>query len=349
MRRYLALGKWVMLLFFLLFLAGCFSRPMQEPPPSQTPSDGSSSAPLTPQPPPKIAPLTGREVGKPITRRPLAVIIENTPDARPQSGLFVADFVYELLAEGGIPRFIAVFHSGFPDEIGPVRSARPYFIDVARAFDAVLAHAGGSDEADAILASGDPPHLDGLAAEGRYFWRSTDRRPPHNMYTSPEKLEAYMAARGIASTGQPPQFLFSPDGPAAFSSDVRAAESVRITYLGSSPVTYTYDKDKGLYTRATSGKPDLDRKTNTPIQLANVVVVRAPHTVIDSSGHLRIDLDDVREAWWIAKGEALPVEARWEGKGPYRLFFDQREVALVPGQTWVVVLPLTGCDISFAP
>ncbi|MBE3549940.1 MAG: DUF3048 domain-containing protein [Brockia lithotrophica] len=347
MRRLWVHGRWAVALVVLVFLAGCFSRPEQEPSaPSPPPS---SPAPAAPQPTTAYAPLTGREIGKPIARRPLAVVIENAPDARPQSGLFAADFIYEFLAEGGIPRFLAVFHSGMPDEIGPVRSARPYFIEVARAFGAVLVHAGGSDEADAILAGGDPPHLDGLAAEGKYFWRSPDRKPPHNLYTSAEKLEAYMAARGIPPTGQLPSFSFSPEGPAALSSDVRPAGRVRITYRGSSPVTYTYEEGRGGYVRATGGTPDTDRRTQAPVQLANVVIVRVPHTVADSAGHLKIDLADVREAWWLAKGEALPVEARWEGSGPYRLFRDSREIPLVPGATWVVVLPLQGYDVSFAP
>jgi len=340
---------WAVVLTILVALAGCFSRPAQEPPalvPSPAPKD---SQPENSQPVPEYAPLTGCEIGKPISRRPLAVVIENAPGARPQSGLFAADFIYEMFAEGGIPRFLAVFHSGMPDEIGPVRSARPYFIEVARAFGAVLVHAGGSYEANAILAGGDPPHLDGLAAEGKYFWRSSDRKAPHNLYTSAEKLEAYMAARGIPQTGQPPRFSFSPGGPASLSSDVRPAGRVRITYWGSSPVTYTYAEDRGTYVRATAGKPDVDRKTQAPVQLSNLVIVRVPHAVVSDAGHLKIDLADVREAWWVAKGEAVPVEARWEGNGPFRLFLESREVPLVPGTTWVVVLPPHGSDVHFDP
>lgn len=91
------------------------------------------------------APLTGLPVDEAITRRPLAVMINNAPAARPQSGLSSADIILEVLAEGGITRFIAIFQSeGAAETVGPVRSIRPYLIELGESYDGVLVHAGGS-------------------------------------------------------------------------------------------------------------------------------------------------------------------------------------------------------------
>lgn len=90
-----------------------------------------------------MAPITGRDVAPEIASRSVtAVMIENSVDARPQAGLYEADMVVEAVAEGGVSRFVTFFQEGQPTSIGPIRSARPYYVDLARTSDAAYVHAG---------------------------------------------------------------------------------------------------------------------------------------------------------------------------------------------------------------
>jgi len=139
------------------------------------------------------APLTGLPVDKSLAgRTALGVIIENHPDARPQSGYNEADLVYETLAEGGITRTLAIYQSKDSKEIGPVRSARTYFVDWLSEVGGIFAHVGGNADALDMITQLNFPDLNQFAY-GNYYRRSTDRYAPHNVYTSSEKL--YSAAK----------------------------------------------------------------------------------------------------------------------------------------------------------
>ena len=132
-------------------------------------------------------------------KRPLAVIVENHPDARPQSGLGEADIVYETLAEGGITRFLAIFQTREVKSIGPVRSARDYFAEIANDFGALFAHVGGSDEVLLELQNKHYKNLDDINQfyQASFFERIKLRPAPHNVYTSTEKLRDYLDSKNL--------------------------------------------------------------------------------------------------------------------------------------------------------
>jgi hypothetical protein len=134
------------------------------------------------------SPLTGLGSEREVRERPVAVMVENAPQARPQSGLDQADIVYEVLAEGEITRFVAVYQSGSPSVIGPVRSIRPYFVKLGEGFDAMIVHAGWSQDAMDLIADHNINHLDEVYGDGTYYWRSKDRKAPHNLYTSMDNI-----------------------------------------------------------------------------------------------------------------------------------------------------------------
>ena len=145
--------------------------------------------------------LTGVEVTEAVSKRPVTgVMIENSPDARPQSGLKEAGVVFESVAEGGITRFLALYQEGQPKLIGPVRSVRPQFASLVAPFDAGLAHVGGSDIPLKKLRSGKIKDLDQFFSPD-YYWRATGRYAPHNVYTSAQKLDALNKAKPSASKG----------------------------------------------------------------------------------------------------------------------------------------------------
>src|SRR5690554_5162744 len=140
-----------------------------------------------PEEPKEKYPLTGLEVednDMNLDYRVLGVMIENSISARPQSGVIQADVVYEILSEGTITRFLALFHSQKPKRIGPVRSARTYYVQLAKGYDAIYSSAGGSPGGLKLVQSDYIDDISGLAYDGRYFTRSSDRYAPHNLYTS---------------------------------------------------------------------------------------------------------------------------------------------------------------------
>lgn len=161
---------------------------------TQTSVDAIKTKPTT-----VASPLTGLQVAPDLAQRPVtAIMIENSVNARPQSGLDQAGVIYEAIAEGGITRFITLYQEAMPTYIGPVRSLRPYYIDWVRPFDASIAHIGGSPEAlSQIRASG--KDLDQFF-NGNSYWREPSRPAPHDLYTSFEKLNALNSAKGYTTS-----------------------------------------------------------------------------------------------------------------------------------------------------
>ncbi|MGH9856995.1 MAG: DUF3048 domain-containing protein, partial [Acidobacteriota bacterium] len=163
--------------------------------------------PAPPPPPPVVkeeppAPtiyrsqLTGMEVSKELSVLPVTgVMIENSPDARPQAGLQQAGVVFEAIAEGGITRFLTLFQESKPEYIGPVRSVRPYYLDFLKPFDAPIAHAGGSGAALSQLRSQKFKDLEAFQ-NPNYYQRVSNRYAPHNLYTGRSKLLELQKKKG---------------------------------------------------------------------------------------------------------------------------------------------------------
>ena len=139
---------------------------------------------------PYVMPFTGERVAEEVTTRPILATINNHPQARPQSGLASADVVYEMLAEGDVTRFLALFQSEIPESIGPIRSARSYFIDIANGLDTFYIAHGYSPEAKSMLERKVVENINGMHYDGTFFKRSSARKAPHNSYISGENVVA---------------------------------------------------------------------------------------------------------------------------------------------------------------
>jgi hypothetical protein len=284
------------------------------------------------------APLTGLPVDEAITRRPLAVMINNAPAARPQSGLSAADIIIEVLAEGGITRFIAIFQSeGGADTVGPVRSIRPYLIELGESYDGVLVHAGGSPDAYSILQKQQKQHMDEISNSGPYFWRSSDRKAPHNLYTSADKLREGADTKGYSHDFKSPVYTYNEEGA---TSAGEVAKQFDIHYLLESyRVTYEYDEVSGRYMRLVNGKADQDLDNGNPIGADNIIVAGADHKVLDNVGRLSVNLEQGGEAMLFQKGKM--IRGQWIKKPGDIIRFVQNgsEVALVPGKTFISIVP----------
>ncbi|MBE0448269.1 MAG: DUF3048 domain-containing protein [Actinobacteria bacterium] len=282
-----------------------------------------------------VCPLTGRETDLRPGRVPLAIAIDNIRQARPQSGLDRADIVYEVLAEGGIPRFLAIYYceGESMQRIGPVRSARTYFISLAKQFDAVLVHAGGSPQALRQIEEGEIRSLDQFKFPRAYF-RDPARRAPHNLFTSTSRL--LNAAEGAGFEG--PDTI---EGP-LFDADEVSGNPVRTINIPypATRVSYEYDSDTGEYLRSMDGVSHRDAVTGNRLKAKNVVVQFAQHRVIDRAGRLEIDLVGDGEAIFFTSGRR--VEGRWSRQSEIEPFRYEDSVGnpfkLAPGQTWVEIV-----------
>ena len=284
------------------------------------------------------APFTGLAVEKASTQRPLAVMINNAPAARPQSGLSAADIIIEVLAEGGITRFIAIFQSeGGAETVGPIRSIRPYLIELGESYDGVLIHAGGSPEAYSILQKQRKQHMDEISNGGPYFWRSKERKAPHNLYTSVDKLREGTDKKGYSHEFQSPVYKYDEAGDTSNGESVKQFELHYL--LNSYKVTYDYDEVSGRYMRMVNGKPDQDKDNGSQLGASNIIVAGADHKVLDDVGRLSVNVDHGGEAMLFQKGKM--IRGQWIRKEGdiIRFVKDGREMNLVPGKTFISIVP----------
>ncbi|WP_158560802.1 DUF3048 domain-containing protein [Paenibacillus contaminans] len=294
----------------------------------ETSSEGKVKKPYT-------QPLTGLPSDGEVKDRPVMVMIENSPQARPQSGLNQADIVYEVLAEGEITRFLAVFQGQSPEEIGPVRSIRPYFVEIGDGLDAVLVHAGWSQDAINMIAKRNLAHFDEVYGDGTYYWRSGERKMPHNLYTGIDKIRRGIANKKLRNDWNGPILEFLAPGEQA---PGFAASHVTIPYLRGYNVSYDYDAETGLYNRSMEGEPHLDAATRKQLTAANVLIVEAKHRVLDSEGRRDVDVFGPGKGVLLQQGRRQDVV--WERKGGLiRAYAGGEEQPLVPGRTWVQIVP----------
>ncbi|OAS13427.1 hypothetical protein A8708_16065 [Paenibacillus oryzisoli] len=328
-------------------MTACSEEPAAAPTPSPQAVSSTSSATPTPaaqsvsttvetQLPYKF-PLTGLPADYEVKTRPYMVMVENAPQARPQTGLDQADIVYEILAEGEITRFVSVFQSQPAAVIGPVRSIRPYFVEIGDALDAIIVHAGWSQDAMDMMAGRNLAHLDEVYGDGAYYWRSTDRKPPHNLYTSVAKMKKGAEARKFRTEWNGPLLTFAKGGQGKLTG--AAVHYIQIPYLMGYFASYEYDAAKGVYMRSMEGKPHLDKETSKQLQTKNLLVLESKHQIIDKEGRRVVDVFGPNKG--VIFQDGLSQAITWERKnGMLRAYAsDGKEVPLLPGNTWVQIVP----------
>lgn len=326
-------------------LAGCGSSSAGGP--VDDPGSGVDLEPVeAPEPEPVLPyayPLTGVPTDELVTKRPIVVMVENSPAARPQTGLHEADIVYEVLAEGDITRFIAVYQSVASEEIGPVRSIRPYFVELGRALDGILVHAGWSQEAMNLMVKHKLNHLDQVYGDHDFYWRDKSRKAPHNLYTSVELIEKGAEARKFRAEWEAPVLNFASEANPVrvTASSGQPATHVTIPYLQSYTVAYDYDEASGEYMRSMKGEPHRDKKSETRLTATNVMIVEAPHRIVDQVGRREVDVFGPGKGYLLQDGRQREIV--WKLKdGVIRAYAEEGDtidLPLLPGKTWVQIVP----------
>lgn len=264
------------------------------------------------------------------------VSIDNHPKANPQSGLDKADRVYEMLAEGGITRYLAVFHSRGCEKIGPVRSARYYFAEIAKGHDFPLAHAGGSTDALSLIKKLKVKDLDEIYNSGSYFWRTKDRKMPHNLYTSTEQLLKGAKVKKYELLPLKPL----PQGTVTGGKPV---DLIEITYSNQPNFSYavTYEWDGERYKRYINGKPHVSLEGGE-IVTENVIVLAAKTRQYAQNNEPKTDIDIIGsgQALYFTKGQGF--EGTWEKKKAnteIEFFYEGKPMEFVGEHAWINIVP----------
>ena len=312
-------------------------------------------------------PLTGIQTEEPVeTPRPLQVSIDNVGDAIPQSWLSKADIIYEVPVEGSQTRLQAIFYTQFPETFGPIRSTRPYFVDIAREYKAVFLAHGWSPEAKSYLLSNVIPYINAMNS-GLPFYRVSDKTAPHNSYIKWEDVKGEIESRGWWDEKleiKPFQFREAKvddedeDSKAKDSKDKDAkdeegqdenvvkASSITIRY-GNSGCEYTYDEETNLYTRTRYGNKYIDKETGESITTSNILIQRVTSKVTDAKGRLQINMCSGGNATLYTAGEV--IEGTWSRADlDSRTIFvdkDGNEFQLTPGTTWIQLCD-QGCKVT---
>ena len=283
-----------------------------------------------------------------VTKRPFMMMIDNHPDAYPQSGLNRASVVFEALAEYGITRFMAVFPGELTADdrhLGPVRSARLYFVQWAMGFGAFYAHAGGSPAGLELAQSTDKIiNLDALRNESAdYFFRvETDTRvAPHNLYSNGTLLQARAAAESAPYTRTDVGFRYRP---ALDASKRGVAQTFSYFFLyNDAPVGWNYDPASNNYYRTRYGKVAMDEVTQTQLSTQNVVVIQVKEAPIEGDPKSRIDQQVVGSGKGILYRDGLREEITWNKASPEAplIFLDSngQDVMFTAGQIWISAVP----------
>lgn len=295
---------------------------------------------VKPRPKPVVyySPITGLPVGsesdrtKPVT----AIVIENSPDARPQSGLKDAETVYEAIAEGGITRFAVIYQQNKPELIGPVRSLRPYYVDWMKPYDASIAHVGGSAAALAEVRNGSYRDIDQFFNAGTY-WRASDRYAPHNVYTNFERLDALNNSKGYKSSN-PKEYIRSDVAPST------TPDATTITVAISGPTynsNYAYDATNKFYIRSQAGAQHLDREKGVITPKVVIVLNVNEATVFQDTNRQEIQTTGSGAATIFQGGTV--IKGTWERSSRDILYTfkdsEGKEVELDRGQTWITAIP----------
>ncbi len=305
----------------------------------------------TPRPTPKpekkyFSPLTGAQVdNEAATQRAVtAVMIENSPDARPQSGLKESGVVFEAIAEGGITRFLALYQNEQPELIGPVRSLRMYYVDWLAPFNASVAHVGGSYNALQEVRNGSYRDIDQFFNAGSY-WRASDRWAPHNVYTNFERLNALNTAKGYTTS--------SFTGFTRGDSDKTAAPTARdiSVHISSSLYNshYKYNTDSNLYDRSQGGAPHTDREKGQISPRVVIVMEVQQHTVMEDGWREEIKAIGSGVAHIFQDGTVTKATWTKQAKESQLTFTDEtgKTIPLARGQTWLTAVPAGRGGVSW--
>lgn len=276
----------------------------------------------------------------------IGVMIDNHPEARPQSGLEDAGIIYEFKVEGDFTRYLALFQNANTQQIGPVRSARPYFVEAISEYNGIYAHFGGSDEGIRTIGKLNVDDLDGMELEHKTFIRNKDVKKvaPHNAYTSIKLLNEAIKDKNYKEERDFTGFKFDLDG-----KDIKEQmangddlKSIAIPFNSQYIVGFDYNDDS-TYTVSRNNQKIIDEATDNEVSAKNIIIQYADSKVVGAGGTLAIATVGEGKGKLITDGKIIDITWSKSSSSDKTIFknSNNEEILLNPGQTWIEVVDTT--------
>lgn len=277
--------------------------------------------------------------------RPYAVMINNLGVARPlQSGLQDAMIIYEMIVEGGLTRYMAVFQDQNTERIGSIRSARHYFLDYALENDAIYVHHGNSPQAAADFKTLNIDRISVDASKTGWRDKSLNVSTEHTLFTNIAKLNNGVGNK--RKTRNKDFLLNYSETPIDLSTKEGAikANNIEITYSGSVKSSYEYDESAQNYKRSVNGKAHTDYVTKKQYTFKNIITYQVSNTSLnDGSGKDRQTLDNIGsgEGYYITNGYAIPITWSKSSRSSQTVYKykDGTEIDVNDGNTFIQIQP----------
>ena len=275
--------------------------------------------------------------------RPIAIMIDNHIDAMPQAGLLEADIVYEIIVEGGETRLMLILQDKDLEKIGPIRSARHYFLDYALENDAIYVHYGWSPQAQSDITKYSVDNINGIYESSTSFWRVTDKYAPHNAVTSTKNI-LKIAEREEYRTTTNKDTVLNYVVDEVNLEDGKTANTITIPYSYANTVKYEYDKDKKEYVRYSRGKKQVDWDTEKTVTTKNIIIEKAKNwTLNDGTDKGRQTLDNVKEleGYYITNGKVIEITCNKTSRSGQTVYKDLNgnEINVNDGKTFIQICP----------
>lgn len=276
--------------------------------------------------------------------RPIAVMIDNHDDARPQTSLNEAYIVYEIIVEGGYTRLMPVFKGVDVEKIGPIRSSRHYFLDYALENDAIYVHYGWSPQAQSDISKYKVNNINGITQSSKEFYRASGKYAPHNVLTSTETILDIADRKDYRTTSTKDSVLNYVADEFDLENGEEALE-ITIPFSTSEKVKFVYDEDEKVYVKYANGKKQTDWVTKEDIATKNIIITFAEnYTLNDGSGKGRQTLNNVGtlDGYYITNGKAIKIKCEKESRTEQTVYQDLEgnEIEVNDGNTFIEICPL---------
>ena len=277
-------------------------------------------------------------------KRPIAVMIDNVGDARPQAGLNDAYIVYEIIVEGNLTRLMALYKDADLEKIGPIRSSRHYFLDYALENDAIYVHFGWSPQAQSDIKKLAVDNINGMAESSTSFWRVRDKSAPHNAVTSTEKI-LEIAKRKKYDTKSTKESVLNYVTDEVELEEGISATSITIPYSSSYKVTYKYDEQTKRYTRGYNKTTQKDWDTEELVTTKNIIITFAKnYTLNDGTNKGRQNLSNIGtlDGYYITNGKAIKITCYKSSRKAQTVYKDLEgnEIEVNDGNTFIQIVPI---------
>ena len=282
--------------------------------------------------------------------RPIAVMIDNHKGAWPQVGLNNAYSVYEIIVEGGETRLMALFKGVDLEKIGPVRSARHYFLDYALENDAIYVHYGWSPKAQSDISSLNVDNINGISESSTNFWRIKQKSAPHNVLTSIKNILEIAKTKKYDTTSDKASVLKYTFDEINLEEGI-PANTVTIPYSDLHTTSYKYDPETKRYIRYAREQKQTDMETGEAITTKNIIVTFAKNTPLkDKENKDRQDLADVgtNDGYYITNGKAIKIKCIKKTRSSQTIYKDLQgnEIQVNDGNTFFNICPINS-NVTF--